>query len=313
MKRFLLVGCSNIARQRILPALAGLGAAVEVASESGIGAALPRRVEKTWDDYGRALRQTTASFVYVSTANHRHAEVVQMALEYGRHTIVDKPAFLDLTDARRLAALAESRGVLLAEANVYGSHPQIAAIREIFSNAGIEPSRIAALFSFPPLPQDNFRYDPARGGGALLDLGPYAVTPGRLLFGAEPEHVSCRILSRSGVVETAYSVQMVYSKGRSMIGHYGFDTGYVNRLDVLGEHTTVSLDRAFTTPPDKVPNLRATQHNQVLEIDVPAADTFAVFLVDAIRAASAGELRGHRKTLLADAELLERLRASSAS
>ena len=251
--KLLLIGYSKIAQKRVLPALSKAGVTqVDVASHSRAGdVVLPRGAAgQVFGDYETALAESDADLVYVSTVNSTHAEWAARALGRGCHVIVDKPACTSPVGTRRLLDLAQQQDRCLAEATVYGYHPQIGAARQAFVEAGSRPTRIIATFSFPPLPADNFRYKAAFDGGALWDLGPYAVTPGRLFFGEEPKEIECHVTGRGDEVETSFSVLMTYGGGCSMVGHFGFDTGYRNRLDILGPGVTVTIDRVFTTPAD---------------------------------------------------------------
>ena len=98
--------------------------------------------------------------------------------------------------------MADERGLCLAESTVWPYHPQVAAARQVFAEAGEHIARVTAHFSFPPIPIDDYRMDSARGGGSLLDLGPYAVSTGRVFYQSEPTEVICRVQSvdaQSGV------------------------------------------------------------------------------------------------------------------
>lgn len=308
--KFLLLGYSSIAKRRVLPALSKLGVqSIDLASCSSRQIAWPESSSGSlFCDYREALDTSHADVVYVSTRNHHHAPLVEAALESGRHTIVDKPAFLSLADANRLTELAECKGLALAEATVYPFHPQIEAIRNSFTEAGASPTRLSAIFSVPPLPRENFRYQVECGGGALLDLGPYAVTPGRIFFGEPPETVICRVLTRSCGVDTSFSLLMSYSNGKSLVGHYGYTTGYCNRLEILGPDTTATLDRVFTTPPDFALDIEWSHRNQGRTLHVPAGDAFVAFLGAFLQSVREGDREPWYRRLLDDAEVLHRLR-----
>jgi predicted dehydrogenase len=309
--KLLLVGYSKIAQKRVLPALAEAGVTrVDVASQSHAGdVVLPPGVTgQVFADYEAALAESGAALVYVSTVNSTHAEWAEKALRRGYHVIVDKPACTSLVDTRRLLDLARQQDRCLAEATVYGYHPQIAAARQAFVEAGSRPTRLIATFSFPPLPVDNFRYRAAFDGGALWDLGPYAVTPGRLFFGEEPQAVVCHVTGQGDEVETSFSVLMTYSGGRSMVGHFGFDTGYRNRLDLLGPGVTVTIDRVFTTPANMAGELHVNQRNQARVVAVPPADNFGLFLRAVIDGIEAGRHGPLADDMLVDARVLWRLR-----
>jgi predicted dehydrogenase len=311
--KLLVLGGSNIFARRVLPHLPGLGvSSLRLASRSGRRVTPPPGLPVRFhDDPAEALAEAGADVVYVTTENSRHASLVLAALDAGCHVVVDKPAFLDVETAERAVALATRKGLVLAEATVWAEHPRVAGLGRVFAAAGTAPCRVAALFSFPPLPPENFRYNPLCGGGALFDLGPYAVSPGRVLFGDEPEEVVCRVVSRGPAVETAFACLLVYSGGRSLTGTFGFDTGYANRLDVLGPGLAVSMDRAFTPPPDKALELACNSPGGSGLVSYEPADAFGLFFARAFEAMRRGQGGPFAEALLADARTLARLREAA--
>ncbi|MBN1978718.1 MAG: Gfo/Idh/MocA family oxidoreductase [Anaerolineae bacterium] len=312
--KLLLIGYSKIAQRRVLPALAEAGIAhVDVASRSRAAAVtLPEGAAgRVFDDYETALAESEADLVYVSTVNSTHAEWAERALLHSYHVIVDKPAVTCLDDAHRLVELAQRQGRCLAESTVYGYHPQIAVVKQAFAEAGSHPTRLTATFSFPSLPADNFRYKAACDGGALWDLGPYAVTPGRIFFDEEPQEITCRITGKGDEVETSFSVLMTYSDGRSMVGHFGFNTGYRNRLDILGPQASVAIDRVFTAPASLANEVHINQNNQSKIITVPPADQFALFLRAVVSAIETGPHEALAEDMVSDARVMWRLREAA--
>lgn len=309
----LLLGFSSLARRRVLPALARLGVAeVDIASRTRVPAWPDGVTGRPFRDYAAALDGSAASIVYVSTRNHEHHAWVRAALASGRHVIVDKPAALDRREVGALVDLAGSRGLLLAEATTYPWHPQFAALARLAAEAA-PVTRLTATFSFPPLPADDIRRVAAWGGGALWDLGPYAVTPGRLLFGDAPISMTVAPVTEAGAeVETAFSVLVRYPGDRFLVGHFGSTTAYVNRLEALGPRLAVRLDRAFTTAPDQPCRIAGEHLQQPLALEVPAADAFAEFLRDAMAAADDDQRRRRfAGWMLEDAAALEQLWAAA--
>ena len=267
---------------------------------------------RRYADAAGALADSPAEVVYVTTENSRHAPLVLAALESGRHVIVDKPAFPDRETAERAANLAARKNRVLAEATVWADHPRLDGLRQAFAAAGTAPARLSAVFSFPPLPPGNFRHCPELGGGALFDLGPYAASPGRALFDAEPEHVACHVLTRGEEVETAFACLLVYPGGRSLAGTFGFDTGYANRLDVLGAGLAVSMDRAFTPPPGAALTLECNSPGGGETRTFEPADAFGRFFKRVFAAMDQGRgVAALAEALLADARTLDRLRRAA--
>ncbi len=305
----LVLAYSSIVQRRVLPALAKSGVTqVDIASRGASDAiAWPEGVSgKAFEDYDTALNESAAEVVWISTVNSTHAELARTALTQGRHVLIDKPATTTLSDTEDLIALAESRGVALAEANVFAHHPQIAVSRRPFDEAGSEPKHIVAAFSYPVLPAGNFRHDPALGGGILLDLGPYAVSFGRLYFGVPPDRIHAMPLSG----DRGFTILASYPGERTLSGHFGTGTGYVNRATLLGPDVAVNLERIFTTPPDQAGGIAATVRNQPFPVEMPVADSFEVFLRDVFDALDQGDPSTFRDTMLQDARALEQLRVS---
>lgn len=308
----LVLGWSSIARRRVLPALVGLGhRRVDVASRTG-QVALPDGVDgRAFRTYETALDVSDAELVYVSTRNHEHASLAAAALESGRHVVVDKPATLACPETRGLADLAAARGRLVAEATVWPWHPQIDEATRILAGRG-PAARLVAAFSFPRLAEDDFRLRAAAGGGVLWDLGPYAVSMGRVFFGTAPEEIVAVAETRPGdEVETAFTALMRYPDDRVAVGHFGMTTAYINRLDVLGPRVALALERAFTTPPDRPCRVTGERDGERFAIDAPAADAFARFLAGVVEAAASGRHQPFAEAMLADAAALDRLRAAA--
>lgn len=304
--RVLILGWSSIARRRVAPALARLGAgAVDIASRTQEVARPGGLAGRTFPDYAAALESSDATIVYVSTRNHEHAEHAEAALASGRHVIIDKPATLAEADTARLVERAAAARRLIAEATVWPWHPQVAAARDLIAAHG-PVEQIAAAFSYPPLPEGNFRHIAAHGGGALWDLGPYAVTPGRVFLGSAPDAIHAH--ASGSDVDTRFSALMRHPGGATLTGHFNVRAAYANRLELLGPRLLLTLERVFTTPADLETRITGQADGAPLAIDVAAGDAFEAFLADAIGAAGSGDAERFAQAMLADARAMARLR-----
>jgi predicted dehydrogenase len=314
--RLLILGYSSVVRRRVLPAARALPAINGICIASRSHGPDSAEAGVTWfADYDDAIVASGADLVYVSGVNSDHHQWVARALEQGSHVAVDKPALPDVRAAEAMVTLARRRGRGLAEATVFPFHPQFASVRAFVAGQDAAATRVTATFSIPPLPPEDFRYRPDCGGGSLADLGPYAVAVNRLVFDAAPETVSCRILTRSGspAVDTSFSVLMTHRSGGSMIGHFGFVTAYQNRLSLLTPSCAVDVDRIFTSAPDVPGGVRVRDAAGERVVPTPAADAFAEFLGAFTGAIARDECEPFASALLADAALLDRLRAASST
>jgi hypothetical protein len=97
-----------------------------------------------------------------------------------------------------------------------------------------------------------------------------------------------------------------------MVGHFGFVTAYQNRLSLLTPTSTVEVDRIFTSAPDVPGALRVRDTAGEHVVPAPAADAFAEFLGAFTGAIARNDCESFASALLADAALMDRLRAASA-
>lgn len=305
----LLIGLSRFARRRVLPAASSLDEIenINVATAHGgselIGLS---KLGKVYADWQEALDCGNADLVYVSLVNSQHAFAARYALERGHHVIVDKPGFTSLATAEEMVALARSAGRVIAEATCYPFHPMFHQARSITAELGAGITKVMAAFT-PPVPADDFRHDRRAGGGAFLDTGPYMASLGRVLWGTEPEQVSVIVGDRNADgLETSYSVLAGYPGGSTIVGQFGFTTGYRNSLQLLGKDLVMDLERPFSALPDMTVGIRIESHGESRVLSVPSADSMRIFLSRVLSAVHAGS-REFDGPLLSDARTLGRL------
>ena len=135
----------------------------------------PVRVHSTYRDL---VDDETVDAVYIALSNDMHLPWILASMEAGKHVLCEKPLTMNEAECRKAFAAAETHGRLLVEATWVRWHPRHRRVTALLVNGGQGPLReIEARFTFGGVPDDNYRLDRARGGGALLDLGPYVVAP----------------------------------------------------------------------------------------------------------------------------------------
>jgi len=122
--------------------------------------------------------------------NHVHVEWVARAARAGKHVLCEKPISLDASQAAYLVAVQRETGVLIAEAFMIRAHPQWKAAKALVGEGRIGTLRhIDYTFTYTNTDPTNIRNLREAGGGALLDIGCYAVNTARWLFDDEPRRV----------------------------------------------------------------------------------------------------------------------------
>jgi len=308
--RLLILGYSSIAERRVIPAASKV-AAIDEISIASKGRPQPNdwpKAGRFFTDYRTALHESGSDTVYVSLPNSMHEQFVMMALAAGKHVIVDKPGMITLEASERAVNEARRTSRVLAEATVFGYHPQFKMLADFVTENG-PLICVDAQFIIPPLPIANFRNSRELGGGCLLDMGPYAAGVIRLLGGGSPSHIMGLVgnLHPETGVDMGFSVQARLSNGGIFSGHFSFDGEYQNRLLVVARSGSVIIERVFTPPADHKTEWRRRVRNVESAVTFEVADTFALFLESVARAVASGDHEGLHRNLLDDAECRERI------
>jgi dTDP-3,4-didehydro-2,6-dideoxy-alpha-D-glucose 3-reductase len=308
--RLLILGYSSIVERRVLPA------AAKVADITQVSIASKSRPEPdNWPkrgcffrDYEMALRDADADMVYLSLPNAMHEHWVMAALAAGKHVVVDKPAMMTLAGSER--AVREARRIkrLVAEAIVFGYHPQFETLAAFLAAHG-PLTQAAAQFIIPPLPIGNFRNHGELGGGCLLDMGPYAAATMRIVGGGAASELTALAGGRHPEtgVDMGFSVQARLGNGGVFSGHFSFEGEYQNRLLIVGRSGSVIIERVFTPPADHRMEWRRRTRNVEDVVTFEAADTFARFLEAVTSAIAGGDHETFHRDLLSDAQCRARI------
>jgi predicted dehydrogenase len=190
--RWGMLSPAMIALKRVIPAMREVGNAV-VAGIASRDAARARAaadeagVEKSYGSYEAMLADPAIEVVYVALPNHLHVEWCVKAMQAGKHVLCEKPVAMTAREAEPLIAVRDRTGRLIEEAFQIRNHPQWAALRAVIDSGEIGAVRgLQALMCYNNRNPADIRNRPETGGGALYDIGSYAVTGCRMAFGAEP-------------------------------------------------------------------------------------------------------------------------------
>ena len=197
--RWGILGTAAIAKSRFIPAMTGASAAalVAIASRSAARAKAVAEefgIPRHFGSYDALLDDREIDAVYIPVPNHLHVEWSVRALSAGKHVLCEKPLCLSAGDVRTLLAAREQSGRHIEEAFSYRNHPQWAKIGEVLASGAIgAPRAVQCTLAKQFLDPADIRNDPDRGGGALYDVGSYAISACTAVFRRAPARVVAAI------------------------------------------------------------------------------------------------------------------------
>lgn len=254
-----LVGCGDIARKRVAPALRDLDNC-ELVSVSRADAARAESFAKEFGakrwhaDWRELVKDPLVEAVYVSTPVHLHAEQAVAAAEAGKHVLCEKPMALTVAECERMNAAAAGNGVRLGVAYYRRFYPAVERVREILESGEIGVPVVAQVNAFE-------RFDPARdhprrwlldrrhsGGGPMFDFGCHRIEVllnlfgdveavkslvGNVLFEREVEDTACALLQFDRGTQGVVSVTHAAREPQDTLEVFGSEGSI--RIDVLNE------------------------------------------------------------------------------
>lgn len=253
MIRVGLLGASKISRGAILTPASGM----DDVDISRVAASDPRRAAAFADEHGIAgieadyaalIASEQVDLVYNALPPSGHARWSIAAVEAGKHVLCEKPFAMNANEAHRMVDAAGKHGRLLIEAFHYRFHPLFERVLDLLQRDTIGAIRhIDSRFNVPiACTPGELRYDPKLGGGAMMDLGCYAVHWVRTVMAAEPDVKSSEATWHESGVDIAMRAELGFDGGATAVVSSAMDerlpAGRDAVLDIKGETGRLTVD-----------------------------------------------------------------------
>jgi predicted dehydrogenase len=253
--RWGILGCARITRRGLIPGIRGsrTGALHALASRDPAVArawAAEFGIPRAHSTYEAILDDPEIDAVYIPLPNELHRPWVTAAADAGKHVLCEKPLALDAAEAAAMVEHCRSRGVVLVEAFMWRHQPRSLELRRLVRAGAIGELRlIRSSFSFP-IDAGDWRLDPARGGGALWDVGCYGVSTARLFAGAEP--VGHRSIARFGPtgVDLSFTALLEFPAGVLAAVDCSFEQPFRCSYELVGTRGVIEVPDAYLPPAD---------------------------------------------------------------
>ena len=169
---------------------------------------------KAYGSYKDMLEDPDVELVYIATPHSHHYEHIRLCLAHGKHVLCEKAFTANARQAGEVLKLAESQGLLLAEAMWIRYMPMAKKIVEVV-NSGIigRATSLSANLGYP-LEHNERLTKPSLCGGALLDLGVYVLNFASMVFGNEIESMSANCVKYRSGVDAQETIMLTYRDGR---------------------------------------------------------------------------------------------------
>ena len=257
MKRVVwgVLSTARIGLEHVLPAmlaspLIDLRAIASRSAATAEAAARSLGVPRAYGSYDELIADDDIEAIYNPLPNHLHVPLTLQAAAAGRHVLCEKP--IALTSAEAEALRGAALRVHIEEAFMVRHHPQWQRVRELVRGGRIgTPRAVQVFFSYFNDDPQNIRNQAAIGGGALYDIGCYAILSGRYLFDAEPRR-AIALVDRDPTLGTdrTTSALLDFGLGRQASFTVSTQSCRHQRVNVVGSQGRIEIAIPFNAPRD---------------------------------------------------------------
>ena len=199
--------------------------------------------------YEALVADENVDAIYVSTPHPFHFENALLALNAGKHVLVEKPFVMNAAQAREVVELATEKNLVVLEAMWTRYLPHMVRIRELLASNALGELRTLISDHSQNLPKDPKHRinDLALGGGALLDLGIYPVSFSFDVFGAPTSIQASATMTATGV-DAQTTMIFEYEGNRRAIMVTALDALGPNTTTITGTEGRIEIDAVWYNP-----------------------------------------------------------------
>jgi predicted dehydrogenase len=275
-----IMGCASIAENSIIPAIKNLQSTYNLVAIASRSFSKAKKLAEQFncipiEGYDNLLNENIDA-VYIPLPTGLHHEWIIKALNKGKHVYAEKSISITYNSALEMINLAKKKRLALMEGYMFQYHPQHTVVKKLINDFEIGEIRsFRSSFGFPPLKENNFRYDTSLGGGALLDAGGYTLRSVNFILGDDFKVVAATLnndLIRG--VDIFGNVMLTNYTGVAAFISFGFDNHYQCSYELWGSLGKIIVNKAFTPKKDEKTIIILEKSNSSEKIEIEPSNHF---------------------------------------
>lgn len=173
--------------------------------------------EKAYGSYEEMVQDPEVQLVYIASPHSHHYEHTKLCLEHGKHVLCEKSFMTNAAQAEEVCALARQKNLLLAEAMWVRYMPMKKTLQEVIASGIIGEISTVTGNLYYKIDQVERILKPELAGGALLDVGVYALTFASVVMGNDVSRISAAAVKTESGVDAQTGITILYNDGRMAV------------------------------------------------------------------------------------------------
>jgi len=192
-------------------------------------------IPTAYDSYEALVADPNVDVIYIGTPHSFHKEHTILCLNAGKHVLCEKPFAINTAEASEMVSTAREKGLFLMEAMWTRYLPTLVKTRALIADGVIGDVRMVQVdFGFRAGVNPEGRlFDPALGGGALLDVGIYPLSLAHMILGTPARLTSLAHLGDTGVDEQTAFI-LGYDQGQMAVLSTAIRTNTPHEAFIIG-------------------------------------------------------------------------------
>lgn len=161
-------------------------------------------VKKVYDNIDDVFTDSNVDAIYIATPHNTHLNFIKKAIENNKHVLVEKSITLNSDELNEVIELANKKNVIIAEAMTIYHMPLYKKLKEILASNKLGKVNLITMNfgSFKEYDMNNRFFNINLAGGAMLDIGVYALSFIRYFFTSNPNKLLSQVMkAKTGVDE----------------------------------------------------------------------------------------------------------------
>ena len=230
-----------------------------------------------FDGLDQVINHERVDAIYIPLANEEHVPTALKAIRAKKHVLIEKPMALKSQEVQMLFDEAKKYQVNIMEGFMYAFHPQFDRIQSIIhSNIIGEANYAHSMFSFPIQPARFYRINrPMKnGGGALWDIGPYAIHTIRRCFKENPQRVYAQAELNEHGADISATGMIDFGNHKRATFDISFNCTRRSEFEVFGPNGRVKCPTVWQPEDQTAKIIYTTEKSGLTEEIVPKANHF---------------------------------------
>lgn len=174
------------------------------------------KIEKVYDSIDEVFEDENVDIIYISTPHNTHIEYLRKALKNGKNVICEKSITLNSKELDEAINLAKENNVVLAEAMTIYHMPIYKKLKEMLKSGVLGKVNLITMNfgSFKEYDMNNRFFNPNLAGGAMLDIGVYALSFIRWFMDSKPDKCASQTKSAPTGVDEQVGLLLMNDEGQ---------------------------------------------------------------------------------------------------